>query len=139
MVKVNVGDHVKVTLKNNQRFEGVVFKSYDGGFACKILEKDNRVGVASWKEYSLDKDARFQIYSDCKKVNVLHEAKTLKSELTFKINESAREEKAITFFTTEIGNGKYFIFTENKKGGGWTISDNVKSESLLESYIKSVK
>ena len=140
MVKVKTGDHVKVTLKqNNQKFEGVVFKTYDEGFACKILEKDNKVGVASWEEYSLNEDARFQIYEDCKVVKILHEASKINSKFSFSLNESAHEEKDIIFFTTDIGNGNYFIFTENDHRGGWTISNNIKPESLLESYIKSIK
>lgn len=139
---LKVGDYIKVDLDNNQQFEGIVIVPYEGGFACKVLERTKQIGAASWNRYSLKEDARFQVYDECQNITVISEAEKFDAECSTGLTESAKYGdpivESVTFYVTPLTNDKYFTFCESNGFGGWTIHSPRKSnEALRESYFNS--
>ena len=136
--KLSTGDLIEVTLKKNDRkFRCIVVENYDGAFVGKVLRKEEGIGTASWERYGLDKDGRFQLYSECESVKILAKPQKFNSTGTLTLNESVIKNKMV-YYKIPLEEGKVAIFCLCEDYGGWSFHDETEeSIALKESFFNS--
>lgn len=135
--KFKTGDLLEVTRKDNSKFKCVVIENYEGGFVSKVLEKDEKVGTATWDRYGLKEDGRFQIVEDCADIRVLAESKKSSAEGTLTLSESVSHSQ-MTYYTTPLSESKSITLCLCENYGGWSIHESRDSQDALkESFFNS--
>lgn len=132
-----IGDLLEVTKTDNLSFKCIVVEDHrPGGFVCKVLEKDAGVGTGTWNRYGLKEDFRLQLLSECKEIKVLSEATKSIASSTLRLNEAVTKQD-LTFYETDLLNGKKSVFCVCEGYGGWAILNKDNKEFLKESYFEA--
>lgn len=135
--KFKTGDLLEVTRKDNSKFKCIVIENYDGGFVSKVLEKDEKVGTATWNRYGLKEDGRFQVVEDCADIKILAESKKFSAEGTLTLSESVSHNQ-MTYYTTPLSESKSITLCLCENYGGWSIHENKDNQNALkESFFNS--
>lgn len=135
--KFKTGDLLEVTRKDNSKFKCIVIENYDGGFVSKVLEKDEKVGTATWNRYGLKEDGRFQVVEDCADIKILAESKKSSAEGTLTLSESVSHNQ-MTYYTTPLSESKSITLCLCENYGGWSIHENKDNQNALkESFFNS--